>query len=162
MCEAPDQLLLFSACWVFSCFRNPPNSDMEYRIFIDRTWSFLCVRIHTGVGHTDSESAEHFWLWKTQFFCVLVTGFKPRSFGSRVRRSTTRSPVLNITSHSHETTQSAPAHTTRTAHEYKHTLYYYTKTDRHTKWHTMYLVNKCMKRTHSNSWIMNVNTETVK
>ena len=21
------------ACWVFSCFRNPPNSDMDYRIF---------------------------------------------------------------------------------------------------------------------------------
>ena len=22
-----------SACWVFPCFRNPPNSDMDYRIF---------------------------------------------------------------------------------------------------------------------------------
>ena len=33
-----------------------------------RTWSFLCVRIHTGVGHTDSESAQHFWLGKTDNF----------------------------------------------------------------------------------------------
>ena len=22
-----------SVCWVFLCFRNPPNSDMDYRIF---------------------------------------------------------------------------------------------------------------------------------
>ena len=39
---------LFSPCAVFSCFRNPPNSDMEYRIINMRT--FLCVRIHTGEG----------------------------------------------------------------------------------------------------------------
>ena len=26
-----------SACWVFSCFRNPSNSDMDYRIFNVRT-----------------------------------------------------------------------------------------------------------------------------
>ena len=37
-----------SACWVFSCFRHPSNSDMDYRIFNVRTWSFL----YTGVGHT--------------------------------------------------------------------------------------------------------------
>ena len=49
--EAPAQLLFFIASWVFSCFRNPPNSDIEYRIFNVRTWAFLCVRIHTGVGH---------------------------------------------------------------------------------------------------------------
>ena len=30
-----------------------------------RTWLFLCVRVHTGVGHTDSESAQKFWLGKT-------------------------------------------------------------------------------------------------
>ena len=64
-CEAPAQLLFFSACWVFSCFCNPPNSDMDYRIFNMRTWSFLCVHIHTGVGHTDSQSAEHFLIRKT-------------------------------------------------------------------------------------------------
>ena len=37
-----------SACWVFSCFRNPPNSDMDYRIFNVRTWPFLSVHMHTG------------------------------------------------------------------------------------------------------------------
>ena len=26
-----------SACWVVSCFRNPPNSDMDYRIVNMRT-----------------------------------------------------------------------------------------------------------------------------
>ena len=62
-CEAPAQLLLFSECWLFLCFRNPPNSDMDYRIIIVHTWSFLCVRIHMGVRHTDSESAQHFWLF---------------------------------------------------------------------------------------------------
>ena len=46
-CEAPDELLFLSACWVFSCFRKPPNSDMD-RIFNVRTWSFLCVRVHTA------------------------------------------------------------------------------------------------------------------
>ena len=38
---------------------------MDYRTFNVRTWSILCVRIHTGVGHTDNESAQHVWLWKT-------------------------------------------------------------------------------------------------
>ena len=41
-----------SACWVFLCFRNPPYSDIHFRILNMRTWSFLCVRIHTGVGST--------------------------------------------------------------------------------------------------------------
>ena len=31
------QLLLFSMCGVFSCFRNPPNSYMDYRTFNVRT-----------------------------------------------------------------------------------------------------------------------------
>ena len=26
-----------SACWAFSCFSNPPNSDMDYMIFNVRT-----------------------------------------------------------------------------------------------------------------------------
>ena len=38
-----------TVCWLFSCFHNPPNSDMDYRIFTGvRTWSFVRVRIHTG------------------------------------------------------------------------------------------------------------------
>ena len=54
-----------SACWVFS---YPPNSDMDYRILNVCAWSFVCVRIHTGFGHTDSKSAQHFWLTKTHKF----------------------------------------------------------------------------------------------
>ena len=27
----------YDACWVFECFHNPPNSDMDYRIFKVRT-----------------------------------------------------------------------------------------------------------------------------
>ena len=76
------QLLFFSACWVFSCFRSPPNSDMDYRIFIVHTWSFLCMRVHTGVGHTDGESA-HFSRKNSQILRVLLTGFKPSAFGSK-------------------------------------------------------------------------------
>ena len=52
------------------CFCHPPNSDMDYRIFNVRTWSFLCVPIHTGVGRTHSVLAQHFWLRKTHNFCV--------------------------------------------------------------------------------------------
>ena len=49
---------LTSACWIFSCFCNPPNSDKNYRIFNVRTRSLICVRMHTGVGYTDSKSAQ--------------------------------------------------------------------------------------------------------
>ena len=77
-----------SACWVFSCFRNPPNSGMDYRIFHVCMWSFLCMRMHTGVGHTDSESAQHFDSEKlSQIFLVLLTGFEPWVIRSWVRRS---------------------------------------------------------------------------
>ena len=56
-----------SLAFIFQCMLglNPPNSDMDYRIFNMRTWSFLCVHIHTGVGHTDSQSAEHVLIRKT-------------------------------------------------------------------------------------------------
>ena len=53
---------------------NPPNSDMGYSIFNLRTWSFLCVRMHTGVGHTDSDSTQHFRdSKKLSDFSVLLT-----------------------------------------------------------------------------------------
>ena len=57
----PSLFGFFLLCGVFSCFSNPPNSDMDYRIFNVRTWSFLYVRIHMGVGHID-ESAPHVFL----------------------------------------------------------------------------------------------------
>ena len=66
LCEAPAQLLLFSACWLFSCFRNPPNSDMECRIFIVHTWSFLCVCIHRGWAHWQRVSTTFFTLENSQ------------------------------------------------------------------------------------------------
>ena len=58
-----------SACWYFfSSFRDPQNTDMDYRTLNVLTWSFLCVYIHTGVGHTDTKSAQPFWLGKTHTF----------------------------------------------------------------------------------------------
>ena len=62
-----------SACWSFSCFHNPPNSDMDCRIFNVRTSLFVFVRVHTGVGHTGSESAQHFWLGKNSHKFVLCS-----------------------------------------------------------------------------------------
>ena len=63
---------------------------MDYRIFSVRT--FLCVRVHTRLGHTDNESAQQFDSEELlQFFLVLLTGFEPLvivSIGSRGRRST--------------------------------------------------------------------------
>ena len=55
-----------------SCFHNPHNSDMDYRLFNVCAWSFSCVHIHTGVGHTESEAAQHFWLGITLTICVCA------------------------------------------------------------------------------------------
>ena len=66
MCEAPTRLLLFSTCWVLSCFCNPPNSDMDYRIAIVRTWSFLSTPTASRHNIFDSEKL-------TIFFIVLLT-----------------------------------------------------------------------------------------
>ena len=68
------------------------NSDMDCRIFNVRTWFFFCVRVHTGVGHTYSESAQHFWLRKIhKFFCAPDAGgvrtSEPPIFGSQSRCS---------------------------------------------------------------------------
>ena len=61
------------ACWVVSCFRNPPNSYVDNMIF--NVFFYACV--YTPVGHTDSESARHFWLGKNRkVTCVLLTGFE--------------------------------------------------------------------------------------
>ena len=60
------------------------------RICNVRTWSFLCVRIHTGVLGTPTASQHNIFdsekLWF--FFLVLLTGFEPRVIESWVRRST--------------------------------------------------------------------------
>ena len=76
-------------------FRNPPNSELDYRIFNVRTWSFFCVVGHTG------ESVQHFWLERILIIlcvCSFLTGFEPGVFGSRIRWSTnwaTPSPYEN-------------------------------------------------------------------
>ena len=65
----------FFLCAVFSCFRNPTNSDMDYRIFDVRT--LLCVRIHTG-WCTPTASRHNISTRKnSQFFLVLWMGFEP-------------------------------------------------------------------------------------
>ena len=42
----------------------------------------LCVRIHTGVGHTDSESAQHFWLGRTHKFFLCSWRMQGLNLGS--------------------------------------------------------------------------------
>ena len=65
--ELPRFFFLFSV-W---CFCNPPNFDMDYRILNVHT--FLCMRIHTGVGHIRQRASTTFWLGKTftNFSCAL-------------------------------------------------------------------------------------------
>ena len=72
--------LFFPLYAVFSCFRNPPNYDMDYGIFNVRT--FLCVRIHTGMGHTDNdESAQHFDSEKLSIFSCAPDGIRTSYHG---------------------------------------------------------------------------------
>ena len=46
----------YDACWVFYCFHNPPNSDMDYRIFNVRTDVNACDYAR-GCTYSVSESA---------------------------------------------------------------------------------------------------------
>ena len=57
------------------------QTDIDYRILNVHTWSFICVRIHMGVGHTDNESVKHFWLGKT------LTNFSCAPGGAGIRTS---------------------------------------------------------------------------
>ena len=36
-CDRVTRNSIYGACWVFQCFHNPPNSDMDYGIFNVRT-----------------------------------------------------------------------------------------------------------------------------
>ena len=56
---------------MFSCFHNPPNSDMDYRI--SNVPTFLCAYTARGVGHTD-ESAQHFDSEKLSQLMFLCPG----------------------------------------------------------------------------------------
>ena len=68
-----------SACGVFSCFHNPPNSDTDYRIFNMRMWSFLGVRAYTGGWAHRQRVSPTFLTQKNshKFFLVLLVGFEP-------------------------------------------------------------------------------------
>ena len=51
----------YAACWVLKCFQNPPNSDMDYRIFNARTnVSLMHAITHRGVRTHVRESALKF------------------------------------------------------------------------------------------------------
>ena len=69
-----------SAYWVVLCFRNPSNSDIDHRIFNVRTWSFLCVRIHTrGTPTTSHQDIFYSGRGGMITIClVLLTVFEPR------------------------------------------------------------------------------------
>ena len=70
---------------------------MDNMIFNVRT--FLCVRIQTGVGHTDNESAHHYIFDSeklSQFVIVLRTGFEPLILGSRVDAPPIVKRVLSV------------------------------------------------------------------
>ena len=66
------------------------TTSTSTRIFKVRTWSFLCLRIHTGVGHTPTASQRNIFDSDklSQMFLVLLAGFKSRVIESWVGRST--------------------------------------------------------------------------
>ena len=74
-----------SAYWVFSCFRNPPNSDVDDMIFNVRTWSFRLMRAynytHGGWAHRQSQHNISDFEKLLQFVLLLLAGFEPRVFG---------------------------------------------------------------------------------
>ena len=89
----PDQLL--NACWVISCFHNPPNADMDYMFFNVRIRgrSNACGYTHGGWAHRQRVSttfltrkiSHTFWLcsWRRR-----VSNLGSLLIGSRVRRCT--------------------------------------------------------------------------
>ena len=81
---------VFSPC--VQCF----HVSIIHQTLRGTTWSLTCVCDHSyaclytqGDGHTDNESTQHFDSEKlSQIVLVLLAGFEPQVFGSRVRRST--------------------------------------------------------------------------
>ena len=68
---------------------NPPNSDMDYRIFsvhILYGLSYACVYTQ-GLGTPTASQHNLFDSEKLKVFLVLLTGFEPSTFGSPVQRS---------------------------------------------------------------------------
>ena len=55
-----------SACWVFSCFRNPPNSDMDYRISNVGTYIYIRSFGKPAASQHNIFDSENSW----SFSCV--------------------------------------------------------------------------------------------
>ena len=86
-----------SACWLFPCFHNPPNPDMDYR-FSNHSLSYASVYTR-GLGTPTASQHYLFDLEKLKVFLVLLTGFKPLTFGSPVQcsnHSANPSPLLHF------------------------------------------------------------------
>ena len=85
-------------------FRNPPNYDVDYRILNVRTWSFLCVCIHTeGWAHRQRVSTT-FWLGKT----LTILSCAPD--GVRTAAFWISSPMLYQLSHPRQPTTRPSLH----------------------------------------------------
>ena len=69
--------------------RERRERPKETWIFNVRTPSFVCVRLHTGVGTPTASQHNIFDLEKTweKVVLVLMTGFQPSTFGSPVQSS---------------------------------------------------------------------------
>ena len=76
-----------SACWLFSCFHNPPNSDMDYRIFNIIYNMVFHMRTYRGWAHRQWVGTT-FLTWKNSaFFLCSWWGFEPSTLGSPVQHS---------------------------------------------------------------------------
>ena len=53
----------YCACWVFYCFHNPPNFDMDYRLFHVRTDVNACDCTR-GCTDTRKRVCTESWLWE--------------------------------------------------------------------------------------------------
>ena len=70
-----------SACCVFSHFRNPPNSDMNYRICNVRTWSFLCVCIYTRRLGTPTGSQHNIFDFREKTHKFVLCSWRDSNLG---------------------------------------------------------------------------------
>ena len=85
----PLQLLLWKDNFGWTTLKLSYSTMRKRITCYVRTWLFLYPRIHTGVGHTDNESAQHFWLGKTLTKCSCAPDrvLNLRSLDLRVKKS---------------------------------------------------------------------------
>ena len=81
--QGPFELFKGAELWSYFLVDGVTTGQRRRRRTLTWTTGCLtCVRIHMGVGHTDSESAQYFWLGKilTKFSCapdgVRTTGLQ--------------------------------------------------------------------------------------